>query len=185
MRRSPTLSYMKGDNGVGRRVTQENGHGAVAGRRKYLLMMANDDGRLNEEEECCRCAARDGPQGEVWCVREWVKEDSGPSSSVLPIASCQVTERDLRLSGPSLAYPDDAIVLCLPLRKKKKKNKKKKKSPGRIHFSPAISPLRQVMYPPLSPFCGPFSPRASYGSEQKDQIYSGRPFGIPRDFFFF
>lgn len=184
MRRSPTLSYMKGDNGVGRWVTQENGHGAVCGPEKIPADDGDDDGRLNEEEECCCCCvARDGPQGEVWCVREWVKEDSGPSSSVLQIASCQVTERDLRLSGPSLAYPDDAIVLCLPLRKKKKN--KKKKSPGRIHFSPAISPLRQVMYPPLSPFCGPFSPRASYGSEQKDQIYSGRPFGIPRDFFFF
>lgn len=91
----------------------------------------DDDGRLNEEEECCCCVARDGPQGEVWCVREWVKEDSGPSSSVLQIASCQVTERDLRLSGPSLAYPDDAIVLCLPLRKKKK-NKKKKAQGGSI-----------------------------------------------------
>lgn len=55
----------------------------------------DDDGRLNEEEECCCFVARDGPRGEVWCVREWVKEDSGPSSSVLQIASCQVTERDL------------------------------------------------------------------------------------------
>lgn len=40
------------------------------------------------------------------------------------------------------------------------------------------------MYPPLSPYCGPFSPRASYGSAQRDQIYHRRPFGIPKGLFF-
>lgn len=64
--------------------------------------IAVDDGRLNEEEECCCFVARDGPLAEVWCVREWVKEESGPSSSALPIASCQVTGRDL---PPSRSLP--------------------------------------------------------------------------------
>lgn len=121
--------------------------------------------------------ATDGPQGEVLCVREWVKEDSGPSSFVLQIASCQVTERDLAFQYPPSYIPTPPLsyVYCSETRRK---------NPGRIHFSLAINPLCQVMYPPLSPYCGPFSPLASYGSAQKDQIYNRRPFGIPKGLFF-
>lgn len=124
--------------------------------------------------------ATDGPQGEVLCVREWVKEDSSLSSFVPQIASCQVTERDLSFQFPPshILKPPLFYVYCAETRRKNKKN------PGRIHFSSAINPLHQVMYPPLSPYCGPFSPCASYGSAQKDQIDNGCPFEIRKGLFF-
>lgn len=75
------------------------------GPEKIAVNDGDDDGQLNEEEECCFFVARDGPLAEVWCVREWVKEESGPSSSVLLIASCQVTERDLPAFRSLLRIP--------------------------------------------------------------------------------
>lgn len=118
------------------------------------------------------------PQGEVLCVRQRVIEDSSPSSFAPQIASRQVTERDLSFQlPPSHILTRHCFMFTAP--------KLEEKTPRRIHFSPAINPLRQVMYPPLSPYCGPFSPRASYGSTQKDQIYYGRPLGFRGTFFFF
>lgn len=95
----PDVEYMKGDNGVGRWVTQENGHEMVAGSRKYLLMMAVMTVDWKKKNVTV-FVAMDDPQGEVLCVRESVKGDSGPSSFVPQIASCQVTERD-----PSFQFP--------------------------------------------------------------------------------
>lgn len=172
----PDIEYMKGDNGVGHWVSQENGHEMVAGKRKYLLMMVMMTVDWVKKNVAV-FVATDGPQGELFCVREWVKKDSSPSSFVPQIASCQVTERDLSFQFPLSHIPKPPLfyVYCSETRRKKR---------GRIHFSPAINPLRQVMYPPLSPYCGPFSPHASYGFAQKDHIYNGRPFGIPKGLFF-
>lgn len=81
--------------------------------------------------------------------------------------SLQVTDRDLPFGFLPRVAPDALIVVCLPALE-----------PGRIHYSPAISPSRcnvsstfSILSPthPSIPLMPPY---------KRDQIYNWRPFGI-------